>query len=145
MKNITYKIVQWSTPEELYSECLEWASQLKFIKDEQRFLDNLIKEYTVSLISEDAYNDSLKLVGELNTEEKELSKLFKRVKDHTNSIEVLLDATADERKGAAYREIHYYLKVDVFTYAKKYRETKTALFKKIKKLMKNEKRCHLLK
>ena len=145
MKNITYKIVQWSTPEELHTECMEWASQLKFIKDEQRFLDRLIKEYTLSLISEETYNDSLKLVGELNTEEKELSKLLKRVKDHTNTFEILLDNTADERKGVAYKEIHYYLKVDVFTYAKKYRETKTALFKKIKKLMKSEKRNHLLK
>ncbi|MDT0556152.1 hypothetical protein [Patiriisocius hiemis] len=144
MKNITYKIVQWSTSEELHTECLEWASQLQFIKDEQRFLDKLIKEYTLSLIIEEAYNNSLKLVGKLNTEEKELSKLLKRVKDHINTIEILQDNTTDKLKGAAFKEIHYYLKVDVFMYANKYRETKKALFKKIKKLMKSEKRSHLL-
>lgn len=145
MKNITYKIVQWSTPDELYSECVEWASQLKFIRDEQRFLDELIKNYTIQLISEEVYEDSLKLVGELNAEEKELTKLLKRVKDHTNTIEVLLDHTLDPRESAAYKETHYYLKIDVYKYSKKYRETKTTFFNQIKELKKRDKRKQLLK
>lgn len=145
MKNITFKIVQWSTPEELHSECLEWASLLKFIKDEQHFLDELIKNYTISLISEELYEESLKLVGELNTEEKELAKLLKRVKEHNNTFEVLLDNALDHRESAAYKETHYYLKVAIYNYTQKYRDTKTMLFKKIKKLMKQEKRKRLLK
>jgi hypothetical protein len=140
MKNITYKIVQWSTPEELHAECLEWVSQLKFIRDEQRFLDELIKKYTISLILKDVYEDFLKLVGELKTEEKELAKLLKRVKEHKNNIEVLLDRTIDEREGAAYKEIHYYLKVEVYSYNQKYRKIKSKLFKKIKEFMKRERR-----
>lgn len=86
---------------------------------------------------EEVYEDSLKRVSTLNTEEKELTSLFKRAKDHTNSIEVLLDNMLNPRERVAYKEIHYYLKIDVYEYSQKYGETKTQAIGKIAHLKPN--------
>lgn len=138
MKNITYKMVQWSTPEELHQECNNWLSHLAFIMDEQRFLNELITKYTIPLISAKTYTTSLSIVRNLGKEEKELKELISRVKKHTNTIEKLLDFHSDSREKETYKETHYYLKTTVFTYTENYRKTKAALFDKIKEFMKNE-------
>lgn len=136
MKNITYKMVQWSTPQELHEESMDWLSQLNFIKDEQQFLDKLIREYTIPLISAEVYSRSLSIVGDLAKEEKALETLIYNVQDHFNKTDLLLLQHVDSRNQVAYKETHYYLKVEVFKYTENYRATKTALFKEIKKIMK---------
>lgn len=144
MKNITYKIVQLSTPEELHTECMEWNSQLDFIKDEHYFLNELIKNYTIPLISEAMYDNSLSLVANLNSAEKERAKLQKRAKEHINNIAVLLDSKPDDRSKKAFKEIHYYLKVDIHQFMQVYQGTKEALFGKIKQIIKQDKSKRLL-
>jgi len=145
MKNITYKIVQWSTPEELHEACVDWLSQLEFIKDEQRFLDELITNYTIPLISASSYDASLTVVGNLLKEENELTELIERVKKHINTIEILLDEHNDPREKLAFKETHYYLKTTMLSYTTKYRKTKSALFNEIKEIMKEQPPKKLMK
>ena len=145
MKNITYQKVRGSTPSELHAECLEWISQLKFSKDEQRFLNELIRDYTLPLIADGLFNTSVDLVRELSSEEKELRSLLQRVKAHINNVEVMLNQNLDEREEKAFVETHYYLKLGVYRYARNYRRTKAALFGSIKQLMKSDKKTRLLK
>ncbi|MDX1461734.1 MAG: hypothetical protein R3359_01655 [Marinirhabdus sp.] len=140
MKNITYKMVQLSTPAELHAECVEWLSQLNFNDDEQRFLNELIRNYTVPLIANEAYAAAVKLVSELGAEENELKRLAQRVNTHMNNIEALLGTEKDQREEEGYRETHYYLKLDMHRYTIKYRKTKTELFDRIKKVIRNKKR-----
>jgi len=138
MKNITYKIIEWSTPEELHEACVLWLSELEFIKDEQVFLNELITDYTIPLIAAKIYHSSLSIVGNLLKEEKQLNALIDRVKDHRNKVEKLFDTQADPRIKKAFIEAHYYLKLDVNSYASTYRKTKTELFDKLKKIMKEQ-------
>lgn len=138
MKNITYKIVQWSTPEELHEECMDWLSQLEFIRDEQRFLDEFISKYTIPLISLEGDNTSLPIVVKLLNDEKELNSLMDRVRSHNNTFEKLLETHIDVREKDAYKETHYYIKIAVFKYTADYRNMKSTLFKKIKEIMKKE-------
>lgn len=138
MKNITYKIIQWSTPEELHEECVLWLSQLEFIRDEQLFLNELITDYTIPLIASKVYDTSLPIVSSLLKEEKSLKDLIDRVKDHRNMVEKLFDTQSDPRIKKAYEEAHYYLKLDVNRYTSTYRETKTSLFDELKKIMKTK-------
>ena len=48
MPNIKY--IESKDPDELHIESLNWISELKFIEDEQHFLDDLLKSYTLQLI-----------------------------------------------------------------------------------------------
>ncbi|WP_432410120.1 hypothetical protein [Rasiella sp. SM2506] len=138
MKNITYKIVQWSTPEELHEECMDWLSQLEFIKDEQRFLDELITKYTIPLISLEGDDTSLPIVVKLLKDETALHLLITRVQSHNNTFEKILETHIDKREKEGYKETHYHNKIAVFKYIREYQKMKSTLFKKIKEIMKKE-------
>lgn len=74
---------------------MDWISQLEFIKDEQRFLNELITNYTIPLISAKAYDTSKLTIGNLLKEQKELDVLIARVQDHNNTFEKLLEINND--------------------------------------------------
>lgn len=139
MKNITYKFVQWSSPEELYDACLVWRSELEFFKREQQFLDTLVKSYMPQVLSEELYPKTANLITHLSQEENKATKLLKRLQTHTNLIEILMDGIDEIQKEKSYREAHYYLKIDIAKYARDFRTTKTAIFELIKSMMKQRK------
>lgn len=145
MKNITYKFVQWSSPEELHEACLQWKSELEFFKKEQQFLDELIKANMPQLLSEELYKKTTDLISELSKEEKEVTKLLKRVRSHINLIEILVDGIDEIEKEKSFKEAHYYLKIEVAKYAKDFRATKTAIFELIKAIMKQRKQKKIAK
>ncbi|GHC61944.1 hypothetical protein [Ulvibacter litoralis] len=138
MENSINKYLQLSTPEELHEECHQWFSELEFIKDEQLFLDELIKKYTIPLISEKLYTTSLTLVGTLSKEEKSINDLQQECKDHCNHIEALLSHGCSAAEKKEYIVTHHYLKVAVFEYIEQYKNTKKALFDAIKSILKSE-------
>lgn len=139
MKNITYKFVQWSSPEELHDACLQWRSDLEFFEKEQQFLDELIKAYIPLLLSGEKYKQAVHLIDELSREEREITNLLKRVRSHTNLVEILVDGIDELEKEKSYKEAHYYLKIEVAKYGKDFRATKSDIFGLIKGIMKQKK------
>ena len=145
MKNVAYKYVQWSSPEELHLACVAWGSELEFIKDEQQFLDELIHSYTLSLISKETYNKALVLITELSNEEIAINDLLTRVKDHANNLEILVDGIDQIPEEKQYKETHYQLKIEIEKYEDEFRKTKARIFELIKIIMKQQKQNRLLK
>ncbi len=139
-----YKFVEWSNPEELHQESLNWMLELEFIKDEQRFLNELIKNHTLQLISGEMYQRSLAVVNELSKEEKEVISLLKKIKKHTNKLEILVDGIDQLNEEKKYKEDHYMWKIETSTYLDNYKDTKKKIFSLIKQIMKQEKQKRLL-
>lgn len=137
--NPQYKFVEWSSPEELHEESLRWISELEFTKDEQKFLDTLIKNHTIQLISGSVYKRSLEVVSELSKEEKEVTQLLDGVRKHTNALEVLLDGINQLEEEARYKQVHYALKIEVSRYYENYKKTKREIFNLIKQILKQKK------
>ncbi len=144
-KNTPYRFVEWSSPDELHEVTLLWRSELEFIKDEQHFLDELIKNHTLQLISEPLYKKSLETVSDLKNEKKQLKALLEKVKDHTNKLEILVDGVNQPQEEKKYKQDHYVLKVDVERYLQDYRETKKDIFDLVKLILRKEKEQRLLK
>jgi hypothetical protein len=137
-KTSNYRFVQWSSPEELHGDCLLWMSKLRFIKDEQGFLNDLIKNYTLQFLSEDLYERATHFISRLQQEENDVIKLLEKVQNHCNGLQILLDGVDEIREEKKYKESHYYRKMEVIVYEQEFQKTKKEIFNMVKRIMRKE-------
>lgn len=140
----TPRYIEWISPEEMHTATLAWMSELKFIKDEQRFLNGLVKSYTEQLIDHKIYDKSKQLVGEILDAENDLEGLFKKVQVHENQLEIMIDDVDQPKMEKAYRETHLELMQGMQRYLEGYRDLKRQLFTLLTKIFKQEKQKRLL-
>ncbi len=143
-KELNVKYVEWQTPEELHETSLDWVSELKFIKDEQHFLDELIKNYTMQLISEKTFEESKEIVNELSQKRKVIEPLLKKIINHHNKLTVLVDDVDQPKEEKQYKEDHRLLLKEISKYFNTYKEVKRKVFEFIKTIIKQGKQKRLL-
>ena len=54
--------VEWLNAELMHEESVKWLSELKFIKDEEHFFEDLIKLFTLQLIDSKNFSKSKETV-----------------------------------------------------------------------------------
>ena len=140
----THRYIEWISPDEMHSETVEWMSELRFVKDEQQFLNGLVKHYTSQLVDGDNYMKSKEIVGSILDAENELQRLIKEVQLHENQLEILVDDVDQPKMEQAYKETHGELIVKMHTYLEEYRNLKKRLFNLISAVIKKEKQNRLL-
>ncbi|EZH74731.1 hypothetical protein ATO12_08300 [Aquimarina atlantica] len=143
-KQPNIKYVEWRSPEELHEISLNWVSELKFIKDEQHFLDELIENHTIQLISKKIFEESKNILQELSLSRKGLDPLLKKIINHHNELTILLDGIDQPVEEKQYKEDHWELTMAVSKYLNSYKETKRKVFDLIKTIMKEGKQKRLL-
>ncbi|MBD1261055.1 hypothetical protein HZY62_10685 [Maribacter polysiphoniae] len=143
-KKQIYRYLEWKSPEEMHETSLEWISQLKFVKDEQLFLNDLIKSYTLQITSLGLYEESKELVTAISNSELEAEKLLKKAMVHENQLSIMLDDIDQPKMEKAYTESHRDMIYTIDTYLVSYRKLKGSLFQFISKIMKKEKQKRLL-
>lgn len=136
--------VEWLSPEEMHDMSIQWFSELMFIKDEQFFLNNLIKSYTIQLTDKEVFEKSKELVTALLEAEKEVVSLMKKVQVHNNQLEIMVDDVDQLKMEKAYKATHNKLLLAVNAYGNRYRTIKERLFKLVSKVMKLDKQKRLL-
>lgn len=139
-----YRFVEWSSPDELHEASLLWRSELQFVNDEQHFLDDLIKNHTLELISGELYQKSLAAISDLEKEKKQLTQLLEKVGTHINKLEILVDGINQTIEEKQYKQDHYVLNVEVSRYLEDYKETKKDIFNLIKLILRRAKEKRLL-
>ena len=144
IKDKTHRYIQWISPDEMHSETVEWMSELKFVRDEQQFLNSLVKHYTLQLVDGDNYGKSKEIVGAILDAENELQRLIKEVQLHENQLEILVDDVDQPRMEQAYKETHGELIGKMHHYLEEYRGLKKRLFNLISAVIKKDKRNRLL-
>tara|TARA_R110001606_G_scaffold227658_1_gene375679 strand:- start:834 stop:1277 length:444 start_codon:yes stop_codon:yes gene_type:complete len=137
-------MMEWLDPNEMHEASLKWMSELKFIKDEQLFLNDLVKSYTLQLTDSAVFNESKDIIGAITDAEKEVIVLMKKVQAHENQLEIMLDQIDQLKKEKAYTETHWELNSEMQKYSVEYRSLKTRLFKLVSKVMKKDKGNRLL-
>lgn len=142
---IAYRFVEWSSPEELHEVTQDWKSELEFIKVEQNFLDQLIKNHTLALISDDIREKGEQLIVELLKEEKEVDRLLLNVVKHYNKLDILVDGVDQIKEEKSFKEKHYSLKMEVLKYIDEYKDTKKKIFELIQQIMKKQKQKQISK
>ncbi len=135
---------EWLSAEEMHEHSTRWMSELKFVKDEQLFLNNLIKSYTLKLLDTTLFNKSKKLIAELSKAEKEVVRLMKKIQSHENLLEIMINDVDELKMEKAYLETHRELSTTIEDYQINYRNLKSSLFRVITPLMKKDKQKRLL-
>lgn len=143
-KNKKRNYIEWFTPDELHEQSKLWSSELKFAMDEQRFLNDLVKEHTLELIDKAVFEKVNLLLTELIKIEAELVKVYKRVQLHENQLQIMVDDVDQIKMENAYMETHKDLSDEVKDYFERYRDIKTRLFKVVIAVMKKSKQKRLL-
>ncbi|MEJ1222498.1 hypothetical protein [Sediminicola sp. 1XM1-17] len=136
--------IEWLSPQEMHEMSNLWFSELMFFKDEQLFLNDLIKSYTIKLTNKDVFEQSKELISALLHAEKDLVTLMKKVQLHSNQLEIMVDDVDQLKMEKAYKETHNQLTMAVMEYGSQYRSIKEQLFKLVSKVMKSDKQKRLL-
>ena len=140
----TPRYIEWISPEEMHKTTLSWVSELKFARDEQLFLNSLVKSYTPELIEQDIYDKSKELVVGILDAENELKGLLKEVQVHENQLEIMIDDVDQPKMEKAYRDSHLDLVKRMDTYLVGYRSLKKQLFELLSQIIKKGKQDRLL-
>lgn len=139
-----YQYIEWYSPEEMHEENAKWFSELNFARDEQLFLNDLVKAQTVQLTDAAVFEESKTLVTEILNREKEIVSLMKQVQAHQNRLEIMLDEPDQIIMEKAYTETHRELLLAVDRYLSEYRTVKRKLFDLVSRIMKKDKQNRLL-
>ena len=142
MPNIKY--IESKSPDELHVESLNWISELKFIKDEQRFLEDLIKSYTIQLLEKQDFSKNREIINHLTKLRKSGESLLKKLINHENELLILVDGIDQIKEEKHYRFLHSTYLLEVTNYFNDYKDIKKEIFSTIKQLMKCEKQKRLL-
>ena len=143
-KKQIYRYLEWKSPEEMHHTSLEWISELKFIKDEKLFLNDLIRTYTLQITSLGLFEESRKLITAISNSELDLDLLLRKMRVHENQLSIMLDDVDQPKMEKAYTETHRDLIFTIDNYLIEYRKLKGSLFQMISKVMKKEKQKRLL-
>ncbi|NNK17596.1 MAG: hypothetical protein HKP49_00425 [Maribacter sp.] len=143
-KKQIYRYLEWKSPEEMHQTSIEWISEMKFIKDEKLFLNELIKSYTLQITSMGLFEESRKLITAISNSERDLDLLLKKVRVHENQLSIMLDDVDQPKMEKAYTETHRDLIFTIDSYLQEYRKLKGSMFQLISKVMKKEKQKRLL-
>ena len=144
-KPLKYSYVEWLSAEEMHETSKQLFSELNFIKDEQLFLNDLVKSFTLQLIDTDIFEESKKVIDQIQRFEKDMETLLKKVRAHENQLQIMVDDIDQLTMEKAYIVTHKELLNDVNEYVVKYRKVKERLFKVVSSVMKREKQKRLLK
>ena len=138
------KFREWFSADELHEESKKWFSELRFAKDEQKFLNSMVKDYTLDIIDSDMFQTVQPVVEALNKSEKELVDLFKKVQLHENQLQIMVDDVNQEKMEEAYLDTHNDLAMEVQDYFETYRDSKTKIFDIVSNVIKRKKQKRLL-
>ncbi len=138
------KYIESKSPEELHVESLNWLSELKFIKDEQHFLDELLKSYTLQLAKNQDFSKNKDIISHLSKLRKNGEELLKKIINHENELLILVDGIDQIKEEKHYRFLHSTYLMEVTNYFNEYKDVKRSIFDVVKKIMKQEKQKRLL-
>ncbi len=144
LKTPNIKYVEWRSPEELHEASLNWISALKFVKYEQHFLDELIENYTLQLISGKTFDKSKKVIHELSQKRKTIDPLLKKIINHHNELTIILDGIDQPTEEKKYKEVYRKLLAELNEYSNTYKEVKKKIFELVKSIIKKDKQKRLL-
>lgn len=138
------RYVEWLSPEEMHEASQEWLSELRFIKDEHLFFEDLIKSHTLQLINPEKFSHNKEIIDAINRSQKRNNHFIEAVKVHENELQIMLDGINQPKLEHAYKKEHRDLIIEINQFIKYYRSLKIQLFDIIKRIKKEDKRGRLL-
>jgi hypothetical protein len=142
--NTTPKYIEWLNAELMHEESSRWLSELRFIKDEEHFFEDLIKLFTLQLIDLKNFTSSKEIVAAIKSLRIKNTELINAIIIHEKELKIMVDGKNQLKEEAIYKDKHRELLIAVKKYFREYRKLKSLVFKTIKSVMKIEKQKRLL-
>lgn len=142
--NQNFRYVEWKSADEMHYSCLQWISELNFIKDEQIFFQDMLKEYTVPILESHLLEEAKSLIFKLTDSEKQVENLLKETTTHRNGLQIMVDGIDQPDQEKKYREEHRRLLKEVNNFTIEYQALKKDIFKTVTKALKQQKQKKLL-
>ena len=136
---IQTKFVEWFNAEDMHKTSKGWLSDLLFARDEQLFLDRLVKSYTLQLIDSKYFKKSKKIITKLNDIQELTLKLIEMIKQHLKGLQIMVDGIDQIKEEKIYKEEHRKLIILTSDFSRKNKKMKKELFHLIKNIMKEGK------
>lgn len=123
--------------EELHNDSKEWISEIKFIRDEIRFLEHLLRENYIDCLSAGLYKKIETLVDKMSFERVAGETLEIVIKEQEVILSDLIknDSVSSNKN---YLENHRKLEFEMDYFSKKYKRIKKEIFEIIEKVMKQK-------
>ncbi len=144
INNSHIKYIEWRSIEELHEDILNCISELRFTKDEQQFLEDLILNHTMGLLAGESYELSRKVITRLTKSRNKLGPLLKKLMSHNNELQCLLDEINNIEEMEDFKKLHNQLMSEFIGYNSKFKKVKKQIFKLIKQILKERKHLKLL-
>ena len=138
------KHTEWLSAEDMHDASRLWLSELQFFKEEQLFLEDLIKSYTLDIIDNNHFEESKKLVDKLSISVKNTQVLLNAVNTHEKGLSIMVDGIDQIEEEIEYRREHRNLIELIGEFKKRYQSIKKRLFNLIKVVMKEGKQKRLI-
>ena len=142
--NQNFRYVEWKSSDEMHFSCLQWISELNFIKDEQIFFQDMLKEYTLPILESHLLEDAKTLIFKLTDSEKQVENLLKETTKHRNGLQILVDGIDQPDQEKEYREEHRRLLKEVNNFTIEYHALKKDIFTTVTRALKQQKQKKLL-
>ena len=135
------KYTEWLNAEDMRNNTRMWLSELEFVRDEELFLDDLIKSYTLQLIDSKHFEESKKIVAKLKEFHKKTDNMMNLVKSHERKLKVMVDGIDQHKEEDNYKDEHRWLINSMEQFLKKYWLFKYHMFNLIKNILKEQKQA----
>lgn len=138
------RFIEWINAEDMHLTSRQWISELRFIKDEHYFFLHLVTDYTEKIMAHLVFTDLRKMADDIDSSQKTVKTLIKKVIKHENGLEIMVDGINDLEEEKTYKEEHRALSKEIGTYLKEYNDLKTKFYSLIKSIIKEDKKQKLL-
>lgn len=143
-KDVKFRYIEWKTPDEMHFSSVQWQSELKFYKDEHRFFEDMLKEYTMPILESRLFSQIKELINTLTDSRDALDSLQQTVNNHTNRLQRLIENIDEPKEGKLYRQEHKRILKEINAYAKDYKHLKMEIFEAVSQALKQQKQKRLL-
>lgn len=137
------RYIEWLHAEEMHAKTQEWLSELNFIKNEQAFLEKLIKAYQLDLNGSKYTKTGENSMAKFRLFRKETKKLLEIVESHNDKLKIMVDGLEQPEAEEAFKKVHLRLIATVAGFLRRYKQLKTSVYTLIKDLLKSKKQ-HLI-
>jgi hypothetical protein len=139
-----FKFIEWQDTDGLHKDITTSILDLDYLKDELRFLENLVSENTIEFIYQKKSLDTKAIINELTGHSKRLSVLTQKFKNHNSNLEKLIESGNDKGELQLFKNEHYALVIEEMDFHADLKKTKSHIFKMLAEIMKKSKQKKIL-
>lgn len=134
------KLMKWLSADDLNDINKQWLSELQFIKDEQRFFNQLLMDYSEQMTAASNYSKSKVLLEKLAKSATKTLYLITAVEKHLKALIILVDGKDQIEAENNFKRVQSKLDDEITEHVTQYKALKKELFKHTMKVCKCNKK-----